>query len=218
VESPEKVKTANRQQRLPNLVLVRHGKPVIEDGVRPAQWRLSEAGYEASWALGQKLRDEGFNIQRIVSSPEIKALNTAIAIAASLGGDTEVETNANLSEHARESTDFLPRSEFEEAIAHFLRDDPSQLVFGEETADAAFQRFATAIQQEKKLRESSGEEASDIIVATHGTILSLYVGRILGIDPFPFWQELRMPLAVVISKGNQLSIVNAAESSSRWRE
>ncbi len=218
MEPQEEMKTTSRQRRRPRLILVRHGTPVVEDGLPPARWRLSKAGHDAATALGQKLQEEGFAFHRIVCSPETKALDTARAICGGLGGDVvAVETNPGLSEHARETSGFLPRSEFDEAIARFFRSDPSKPVFGDETADAAFQRFAAVSQQEEyyHLRESVDRGASDVIAVTHGTVMSLYVGRILGIDPFPFWQALKTPTAVVVSGGNQMTIIDAPGSAPR---
>ena len=99
--------------------------------------------------LGQILKDEGFSFHHIVTSPETKARETANAISVGLGGNALVDLNPDLAEHARETMGFLPRDEFEAAIARFFRDDLTKFVLGEETADATLERFAAVIQEER---------------------------------------------------------------------
>jgi broad specificity phosphatase PhoE len=191
------------QHRL--IVLVRHGRPNVDENIHPVQWSLSESGREAAKALGEKLKDRGFTFERIISSPEAKAVQTAEAIASSLDRTVSgvvVVVDAGLSEHARNHSNFLPREDFEASIARLFSADPSELVFGKETANAAVERFMAAIQRQM---ESS---VMDVIAVTHGTILSLYLGRTLGIDSLPFWRNLKMPTAIVIC-GDQLEVIEA---------
>jgi 2,3-bisphosphoglycerate-dependent phosphoglycerate mutase len=181
----------------PRLVLVRHGKPEIEEGTPSTQWPLSQSGLEAAASLATQL--EGFTFQKIASSPELKAISTAEAMAQKLG--LSVEIDDDLSEHKRHSTGFLPLEDFNGQIARLFESPWSELVFGDETANAALERFTRALDRQYV---SSG--SGDVLVVTHGTIMSIYVANRLGIDPLPFWRSLSTPTAIVIS-GNEMVVL-----------
>ena len=70
---------------------------------------------------------------------------------------------------------------------------PEKLVFGQETADQAHQRFAAAV---KKL--AAGHPEATLVVVSHGTVMSLFVSRAVGLASFPVWQSLGMPAYVVL--------------------
>ena len=144
----------------PRLVLVRHGKPEVQTDSQPSRWPLSELGRDATASLADKLRTFKFN--KISSSPELKASGTAEVLAKELA--LEVEIDKDLAEHARHSTTFLPQAEFQDKITQ-LFSNPSKLVFGEETADEAFERFDRAL--DKASVEADGR---DVLVVTHGTL------------------------------------------------
>jgi broad specificity phosphatase PhoE len=190
--------SASQLTRKSRLVLVRHGKPEIQGDKPPSLWPLSQSGREATASLADKLR--GFTSKKIKSSPESKAFGTAEIIAEKLA--LEVEIDKDLAEHERHSTSFLPREEFEAKIAE-LFNNPDQLIFGDEAADAALDRFKRALD-----KQHAAAEGDDVMVVTHGTVLSIYVSWRLGVEPFSFWQELGTPIAVVIS-GDEMEFIRA---------
>ena len=177
------------------IVLVRHGKPQIDKSIPSADWKLSADGRATAAALAGRLGDFRFSV--ITSSPEAKAIGTAEAIASRLG--LSVTIDDGLAEQSRRSVGFLPREEVEAGIAN-LFNNPGQLVFGDETADMCFTRFGQALD-----RQLVGC-TDDIIAVTHGTILSIYVSRICGIDPMPFWRGLGLPAAIVLT-GDEMCVV-----------
>ena len=172
------------------IVLVRHAKPMIEENVPSAQWKLSPEGAKAAARLAERLRE--FQFSRIDSSPEPKAVGTAQAIAARLGLAMAIDDG--LAEHSRKNVGFKTREEIEAGIAALFA-NPGRLVFGDETADACFERFEAALV--RQLATGTG----DVIAATHGTILTIYVARALGIAAMPFWRGLGPPCAIVLTEG-----------------
>lgn len=172
------------------IVLVRHAKPRIDENIPSAQWKLSPEGALAADALAERLRE--FHFSQIASSPEPKAVGTAQAIASRLS--LAVAIDEDLAEHSRKSIGFMPRQEIEAGIAALFA-NPDRLVFGDETANACFERFQNAL--DRQAANGSG----DVVIATHGTILSIYVARTRGIDPMPFWRGLGLPTAIVLSDG-----------------
>ena len=177
------------------IVLVRHAKPRIQENIPSSQWKLSPEGAEAATGLAEHLRE--FQFSHIASSPEPKAVGTAQAIASRIG--LAVAIDEGFAEHSRKSVGFVSRDEVEAGIAALFA-NPGRLVFGDETANECFYRFQQAL--DRQVAKSTG----DVIAATHGTILSVYVARTLGIDPMPFWRRLGLPCAIVLS-GKELRVV-----------
>jgi len=172
-----------------SLILVRHAAPKIESDVAPSEWALSEAGRAAAQSLGERLSKLGS--RAIVASPEAKARMTAELIALSLG--SEVNLDAGFVEHRRPGLGFLPPKEFESAIRlAFAR--PDERVFGGESANEALARFESAIERHK---------ARPLIVVTHGTILSLFIGRHSRMEPFSLWTSLKLPEAFLLDEENR---------------
>jgi broad specificity phosphatase PhoE len=128
----------------------------------------------------------------IVTSLEPKALETGRLVADTLG--IPMETAAGLHEHDRGNVPFLgSREQFETQVAG-LFEHPGRLVYGSETADQAHRRFAHGITSVLEEHPSG-----NLAVVTHGTVLTLFVARVTGIDPVPFWQQLGLPSFVVLS-------------------
>ena len=178
-----------------HIVFVRHAKPLIDENVPSALWKLSPEGAKAATRLAERLRE--FRFSKIASSPEAKAIGTAQAIASRLG--LAVEIDEGLAEHSRKTIGFMSRQEIEAAIADLFA-NPDSLIFGDETANDCFGRFQHAL--DRLTARSTG----DVIAVTHGTILSIYISRTLGIDAMPFWRGLGLPCAVVLCDG-QMRII-----------
>jgi broad specificity phosphatase PhoE len=163
------------------LLLVRHSVPDVDPASPAEEWRLSDEGRARCERLA--LQVASYRPERLLSSPEPKALETAELIAPVLELDVEVEDD--LREHVRRTLPFLPRAEFLERMRElFAR--PDEIVVGEESAHAARARFAAVV------------DALDrpTAVVTHGTVIALYVA---GDEPdggFAFWRSLEMPSVV----------------------
>jgi broad specificity phosphatase PhoE len=88
---------------------------------------------------------------------------------------------------------WLGSEEFDRAVAAFFR-RPAELVLGCETAQQASERFA------KSMAEVAGRHVEqNVIVFTHGTVLSLYVARVTGMEPFALWKCLGLPAFGVLT-------------------
>jgi broad specificity phosphatase PhoE len=182
------------------IVFVRHAKPQIDENIPSVQWKLSPEGAEAAARLAERLSE--FQFSQIASSPEPKAVETAQAIAAHLGLSMAIDDG--FAEHSRKNVGFKTRAEIEAGIAALFA-NPARLVFGDETADACYERFEAAL--DRQLAKGTG----DVIAATHGTILTIYLSRTFGIDAMPFWRGLGLPAAIVLFDG-QMRIIQGGES------
>lgn len=174
---------------MPCLILVKHSAPEIVPTTPPTLWHLSEAGRLKCARLAEHVAAHHPDV--IISSVEPKAAETAQIIADVLG--KPVEMGEGLGEHDRSNVAFLTTERFEAAVAEFFQ-EPQRLVFGRETADQAYRRFAAAV--EDILANHLG---NTVTLVTHGTVIALYVARAVALDPFPLWKCLGTPSFVVLS-------------------
>jgi broad specificity phosphatase PhoE len=165
------------------LLLVRHSVPAADPSVPSEEWSLSEEGRALCEALAGQVG--AYEPQRLFSSPEPKALETAELIAPALGLDVEVDED--LRETARRTVGWLEQEALHEGIRQlFAR--PDEVVFGEESGRAALARFSRVVERV--------EEPAAFV--THGVVMSLYAA---GSDPdggFAFWKTLGLPDVVLL--------------------
>ena len=174
---------------MPTLILVKHALPQIDPMVPANQWRLSEKGQDFSQGLAQKLAQ--YRLDLIFSSVEPKAIETARIVATAL--EKRIEVVEGLHEHDRNNVGFLKKKKFEASVAQFFN-QPDLLTFGNETANQAHHRFSRAVMG---IIEKYPDK--NIALVTHGTVLTLFVSRLVGIEPFAFWKDLALPSWVGLS-------------------
>jgi broad specificity phosphatase PhoE len=174
---------------VPHIILVKHALPEIIPTLPANQWHLSEVGRTQCALLADQLAT--YAPAALVSSLEPKALETAHLVAQRM--HTNVQIVDGLHEHDRSNTPWLGSEEFARAVAAFFH-RPAELVLGCETAQQASERFA------KTMAEVTGRYVEqNVVVFTHGTVLSLYVARATGIEPFALWKRLGLPSFVVLT-------------------
>ena len=170
------------------LILVRHARPEIDRAVPAAEWPLSTAGAASAAQLARRIAHDG--VTRVFTSVEPKAVGTARALAAVW--EVAVEEVQGLHEHERPEAQWMSREEFESRVRELFA-TPAECVFGSESADAARRRFTAAVM--RLLPRTHG----DIVVVSHGTVMTLFVAAVAGLEPFAFWKSLGMPGAVALS-------------------
>ncbi|GCE46452.1 broad specificity phosphatase PhoE [Thermosporothrix hazakensis] len=169
------------------LILVRHSLSRVDPATAAKQWELTEEGAERCRVLARRLAP--YRPTAIVSSVEPKAQETARILASEL--QLPWRTAENLHEHEREGMPFLDAERWQETIARFFA-EPERLVFGRETALQARQRFEQALQT-----ALAQQPAEQLIVVSHGTVLTLFAAQLLGVKPLAFWKALAMPAYLV---------------------
>ena len=168
----------------PALILVRHGRPVIDPDTSPTTWPLCPDGRDAVAKLAKKIAV--YAPTAIASSPEPKAAETAEIIAGALG--LKVELDAGLHEHKRPALAFGTEEAFRARIAQVFA-EPSKPVAGGESVEQACDRLAKAIAE---------HPARPLVAVTHGTVLSHYVARSLGLNAHDLWRSLHTPDAFIL--------------------
>jgi 2,3-bisphosphoglycerate-dependent phosphoglycerate mutase len=170
------------------LILVKHAMPLIDEAKPSKDWTISDEGRVAAGRLADRLA--AFAPAVVAASTEPKAADTGRVIAVRL--NAPIVFDDGLVETRRETVGWLPRAEVEAGLERLFR-EPGALVYGEETADQAHARFAAAIE-----RQAAAADGNTLIVATHGTVISLWVSRRFGVEPMPLWRSLSLPSAVVV--------------------
>jgi len=181
------------------LILIKHARPLVDPAVSSEQWRLSDEGRERCRLLAEALR--GYDFPTIVSSTEPKAVETAHLLADALGRPHR--SAAGLEEHDRRHVPHMDSREFISLVALFFK-QADRLVLGGESADAAYDRFAAAV--DAVIAAEPAER--DVAVVSHGTVVSLFAQRRAGQDPFTLWRKMGLPSFAVfeLSTGKVLEV------------
>ena len=153
-------------------------------------WPLSEQGREATLQLAERLRPHAPDL--FVSSAEPKASQTAYLLAVAL--DADFQTAEGLEEHHRSEVEYLAQATFEEKVRDLFR-NPDKRVFGQETANQAADRFATAVKSVQRLNPRRS-----LAIVSHGTVISLWLERNAGADGLVTWKMLGLPSFVVYDR------------------
>lgn len=182
------------------LILVKHSLPEMMKNIPAREWGLSNEGWDRAKRLAEKLAH--YHPEIIVSSVEPKAHQTAEILGECLGLKSHIVRD--LHEHDRSQSPFYSNDEFESLVQKFFQ-EPDMLVFGEETANQAFLRFQDAV--DKVLDSNSGKKT---LIVAHGTVISLFVSQMTGIEGYKLWKELGLPSFIVIDLETKkhLEIVN----------
>lgn len=165
------------------LHLVRHGRPLVERD-RPAhEWQLDPAGYDAVWALRERLPARA----AWYSSPEPKATETAQLLT-----DADVGIVDGLREHVRHGTDWI---EDFEAVVRRAFDHPHDAAHpGWEPLDTCRERVVAAVGP--VLAAHTGE---DVVLVGHGTAWTVLAAVLAGAEPdLDRWSSLAMPDVIVV--------------------
>ncbi len=178
------------------LILVKHSLPQVEETVPAREWHLSEDGKLRAERLAQRLM--AYQPGVLISSVETKARETAQRIAALHNLDVQVA--ANLHEHDRSNVPYLSREEFQKAVGEFFK-DPARLVFGTETADQSHARFSKAVHA-----LLGAHRDQTVVIVSHGTVISLFVSRLLDTSAHSLWKELGLPGFVVLDMNSRTLI------------
>ena len=173
------------------LVLVKHARPEVDPALPSAQWTLGVEGLDGSLRLAERLRPLAIDL--VVSSVEPKASETARIVAKEL--DLPFQTGHDLHEHRRTSTGYLDANRFQDAIRQLFA-HPGEVVFGDESGDAAGRRFGTAV--DLLARTHPGAR---LCVVAHGTVIALHLERVYGVDGWSTWKTLDgLPSYVVVDR------------------
>jgi 2,3-bisphosphoglycerate-dependent phosphoglycerate mutase len=165
----------------PQIFLLKHALPVLVDSVPPREWRLGESGRQQSGELAKHF--EILNIRHILTSPEPKAFETATLIGNDLG--LQPMTVEGLQEIDIPVRPILTKAEH--VTAHQKTYDfPAEPAIGVESAVAARNRFSKSLLEALK----SIPIDDNVLVVSHGTVISLFTGDEDYQKSFSIWKRL----------------------------
>ncbi len=165
------------------LILIRHSLPQIVEDKPPKSWSLSKEGEARASMMAVAVA--ALKPASINSSAETKAMETAQFITDITGLTLGMDPGFN--EQGRANERFVSQEDFNSRISEALR-LPDELLFGTETVSAAVERFQKAVEDAEKY-----SQPGDIVVVSHGTVISGFVASRTGFDPVKLWQSLGMP-------------------------
>lgn len=171
-----------------HLLFVRHSLPEIEEHLDRVYWRLSAEGKRRAERIADRIAT--YDVKTIVASNEIKAIETGNAIAGRTGQPFGIDER--LREHGISNEPYLAEPAFKRLVHSFF-EQPETTVFGEESAESALRRFTDAVSEIRKKHRSG-----DIVLVSHGRVLSLFLAEHLQEEPFELWKRLKAPSVVVL--------------------
>lgn len=157
------------------LVLIRHCQTTGQAADDP----LTADGHAAAVVLAERLAGAG--IRRIVSSPYVRATQSAEPLARRLG--LGIETDPRLRERVFTAE---PRPDWRERLRESFLDDELCLPGGESSRTASARGVAVL----EGLWQAAGPPTA---VVTHGNLLSLLLRHLDGRDAFETWHRLTNP-------------------------
>lgn len=160
---------------------LRHGETIKDPDVPAVEWTLTE---ETEQAL-EKIASEDWvqNINHIYASTEHKAQKSAAPFSEKL--NLEVKIQDGLEEVHRGSA-YLTDEEFKALKREKLEQRDSNKDEGE-SSNEALQRFISAIEA-----INEGHKDSNLLIVSHGTVLSLYFSHLKDDfeQIFDYWQNM----------------------------
>jgi 2,3-bisphosphoglycerate-dependent phosphoglycerate mutase len=175
---------------LRKLILIKHASPQVQSDLPPEQWPLSDDG-RAKCALLAKAVAE-YSPAGVVSSEEVKALETGRIVAGLLG--VPFDTAPDLHEHDRSNVPQMRTPEFISMMELLFR-RPNDLVLGKETAVAALSRFRSALDE-----VLLGQPDRNVAVVSHGTVIALLLENLdESRKGYDVWRAMKLPSFAVLS-------------------
>lgn len=177
------------------VLLVRHALPVrVEGADGPADPHLDELGHRQAAALAEWLVREG--IDRVYTSPLVRAVETAAPLARALGVDAVVADG--VAEFDRHADEYVPLEELR------ATNDPrwQQLLEGgyfdegELTADQFQHTVVEAI--EGIVAENPSRT---VAVVCHGGVINAWFSHLLGIDQLMFFEPAYTSVSRFLASG-----------------
>ncbi len=163
-----------------DLIILRHAQTTIDFATPVSEWNITNRGMQDA----QSIADTGVfdNVLRIYSSPEKKALSTAIPFAKRLG--INVISKSGLAELDRGNEFHESKEQYVRCVNSVLSFPPEQ-VEGWESPHHALERFSQTIENIELEDEQS-------LIVSHGIVMSLYFADCLNIreKSFQRWKNL----------------------------
>ena len=118
--------------------------------------------------------------------------------------------DSSLREHDRDNAPRPPSKKRDDLIIDCIR-NPDKLIWGNETVSEATNRFGEAVE-----RFVPYDQAENVAVVSHGTVISMFVAQQLNIDPVSLWKSMGLPWLIEIDWPNPTKIFREISFNSSW--
>ena len=180
---------------LKKVYVVRHCEAIGQ----PAESRLTEKGFKQAGCLADFFNN--IEIDRIISSPYLRAIQSVEPL--SKNRNIKIEIEERLSERILSTTDLPDWYEKLKATFHDM-----ELEFeGGESSREAMSRIVNVVE------EAFISGAENIVIVSHGNIISLLLKKYDSIVDFECWKNLSNPDVFQISRIN-----NEVDVKRLWNE
>lgn len=156
------------------LLLVRHALPLRSEPGQGSDPRLSPEGIEQSRRLPDAL--SRFPITRLVSSPQVRAIETAQPMAEKLG--LPIEVDDRLAEYDRDLTHYIPI----EQIAAERPDELQRLIGGKLPSGVDEAEFLGRVRAAVDDLVAAADHDDTVAVFSHGGVINVLLHQILGTE------------------------------------
>jgi broad specificity phosphatase PhoE len=171
------------------LILVKHSLVTIDKDTPRGDWSLCAEGRHRCALLSERLQP--YAPSAIISSPEARAQENARLVAAHF--QLPLTVRDGLQEIDRRGFPVLHAAMFRKRMMAFFHQRQHRLM-GLESADESVRRFNATIEQ-LVLEHPEG----NLVVVTHGAIMSLFIALYNAVDPFSYWTKLGLPSMAILS-------------------
>ncbi|OBF12506.1 histidine phosphatase family protein [Mycobacterium sp. ACS4331] len=154
------------------LLLIRHALPNRSEHGQGADPELAEQGWEQARRLPDALAR--FPLTRLVSSPQLRARQTAEPVAAARGLDIEIEPR--LAEYDRDMAGYVPI----EQLRSERPEDWARMADGHLPAGVDEDEFKARISAAVEDIVASADHDETVAVFSHGGVINVLLHQILG--------------------------------------
>jgi probable phosphoglycerate mutase len=156
------------------LLLIRHALPLRSEPGQGSDPHLSDEGFAQAQRLPKAL--ERFPITRLVSSPQVRALQTAQPVADALGLTVDIEDR--LAEYDRDMEHYIPI----EQIAAEYPEELARLASGHLPSSVDETAFLARINAAVSDLAAAGDHEDTVAVFSHGGVINGLLHGILGTE------------------------------------
>lgn len=173
------------------LLLVKHSNSNHNPSQLPHEWGLTEEGIARCQPLATHIAP--YHPRQLFASTMLKTQHTAQLVSHELDNIPIVE-NPLLEEHSRRSNAPYGTVKTFHARVKQMFEQPDALIFGDETASEALQRFSQGI--DAVLKQVDSDE--NVVIIAHGTVNVLFTAQHNKIDIYDLWLRIKLPSIIVL--------------------
>ncbi len=191
------------------LLLIRHALPLRSEPGEGSDPQLSEQGIEQSRRLPDALAR--FPVNRLVSSPQRRAIQTADPLAETLG--LTVDIDPRLAEYDRDLTHYVP-------IEQLAKENPEEIArlrAGKLPKGVDEKAFAGRVAAAVDDLVAGTDHASTVALFSHGGVINAALQHVLGNERLISFQiDYASVTRVLFSRDNRAFVAAVNETHHVW--